>query len=66
MDLSRRSGGLPWTLCVPWWDAFDSSAILEYCTYLSGMPLVFRLWAFTSDGSGGPFILGLRVVGPVW
>ena len=30
------------------------------------MPLVFRIWAFTPNGSRGPFMLGLRVVGPVW
>ena len=53
-------------LCIPWWNAFDSLAILRYCTYLGGMPLVFHLQAFTSDCSGGPFILGLRVVGLVW
>nr|POF01596.1 aquaporin pip2-3 [Quercus suber] len=43
-----------------------ASDILGYCAYLSGMPLVFHLWAFTSNGSRGPFMLGLRVVGLVW
>ena len=47
-------------------DVFGSSNILRYCAYLSGMPLVFRLLAFSPNGSWGPFMLGLRVVGPVW
>ena len=65
MDLLGRSGGLPRMLCVPWYDVFDSSTILEYCTDLGGMPFVFHLCAFISDGLGAPFILGLMVVGPV-
>ena len=48
------------------WDVFGNLDVLGYCAYLGGMPLVFRLCAFTLDGSSGPFMLGLRVVGPVW
>ena len=47
------------------WDVFGSLDILGYCAYFSGMPLVFRLWAFTPNGSCGPFMLGLKVVGPI-
>ena len=53
-------------LCVPWYDVFDSSAVVEYGTYLGGMPFVFHLCAFISDSLGAPFILGLMVVGLVW
>ena len=48
------------------WDVFGNLDVLGYCAYLGGMPLVFCLWAFTLDGSSGPFMLGLRVVGPIW
>ena len=66
MDLSGKFGGLSWMPCVSLWDVFGSSNVLEYCAYLDGVPLVFHLWAFTSDGSSGPSMLGLRVVYPVW
>lgn len=57
---ATMSGGLLWIYQE------DSKGFLRCYAYLSGMPFVFRLWAFTSDGSGGPFFLGLWMVDPVW
>lgn len=57
---ATASGGLLWIYQE------DSEGFLECYAYLGGQPFVFHLWAFTSDGSGGPFILGLRMVGLVW